>query len=96
MEEARLYHISEEAKVERMDHLPLIGAMIEKAGIVEKIDAVCKADPQLEISYGTSVKAMILSILKGKYPLYQVSEWIRHSCGELLFGEGGERAIHRR
>ena len=65
MGEEGLYHISEETKVERMDHLPLVGAIIDKAGVVEKIDALCKADPQLEISYGTCVKAMILSILRG-------------------------------
>ncbi len=71
-----------------MDHLPLVASFIDKARIPQVIDAYYPMDPQLEISYGTTVKAMILSILTGRYLLYKISRCIKLCCSEMLLGEG--------
>lgn len=65
--------------------LPIIGAYVNKLGIVETINRMCPAEG-CDVSPGHMVAAMILDTLCGRRPLYRLESTFEHLDIELLLG----------
>lgn len=70
----------------RLDHLPVAAAYCEKIGLGRIIDEQLQS--QMEVSPGQVVKAMVLDVLGGRQPLYQLQERFEMLDCELLLGKG--------
>jgi transposase len=67
---------------------PLIAAIIDRMGIVERIDRMLPDDHTYKLSVGTRIKAILINILTYRKALYRISEWYSHQDTELLLGQG--------
>jgi transposase len=79
--------IGEASKVDTLDHLPLAAAFGHQLKIIETIDELCPPHPGQALTHGQCVFAMILSILSGHYPLYEVAHWLKDLARDVLFGQ---------
>jgi len=68
---------------------PLIGALCDAFDLENTINnSVTWDEKQCKISPGTHVKALIISILSKRVPLYKIEKYYREQDLELLFGPG--------
>jgi transposase len=65
--------------------LPIIAAYVNKLGIVETVDRMCRAE-ECDVSPGHMVAAMILDTLTGRRPLYRLETTFENLDIELLLG----------
>jgi len=86
MTEAELI-IGEPSKSDILDHLPLAAAFGHQLKIIEIIDQHCPAHETQVLTHGQCIFAMMLSVLAGGYPLYQVGNWLKDVARDVLFGE---------
>ena len=78
-----------EMKVENLDHLGLIAGLIDKIGIVEKINELVGEQPGEIVSPGLVVKPMIINGLgMVSAPLYLFSKFFEGKAIEHLLGAG--------
>ena len=76
----------DEVTTKRLDHLPVIGLVLQRLGIAKLIDDRVPEDPRRRVSTGRCVEAMILAILMGRHTLYRVNELLEP--WDLLVGLG--------
>jgi transposase len=74
----------------RLDHLPLIRALITRLGIDEVLEQRLPKDPRNHVSDADCVTVMILNILHGRVALYQMERFLVHVDIEVLLGSGYE------
>ena len=83
--------MTSELKVENLDHLGLIAAVIDELGLVELLDELFPPHPDNHITTGQVVKAMILNCLGFlSAPLYLFSQFFESKPVAHLLGEGIE------
>ncbi len=76
-------------KIENLDHLGLVAAIVDEIGLVELTDELLPVHPLNPISPGQVVKAMILNGLGFvSAPLYLFSEFFEGKPVEHLLGAG--------
>lgn len=66
-------------------HLPMAAAYCRRLQLTETVNALVPSEMQL--SPGHAVQAMVLDVLSGRSPLYQVKEFLANQDRELLLGE---------
>ncbi len=86
MMEAKLI-IGEASKSDTLSHLPLAAAFGHQLRIIEIIDQQCPPHETHVLTHGQCIFAMMLSILAGGYPLYEVSNWLGDMARDVLFGQ---------
>jgi len=68
---------------------PVISNLMDSLGITGVLDSVVLWDErQCKLSVSAGVKAMIINILAGRTPLYNMGEFFQHQDMANLFGEG--------
>jgi Domain of unknown function (DUF4277) len=60
--------------VKRLDHLPLVGAMLRELDVKERLDALIPPHARNEVTVGECVEALVLVILTGEHALSRVAE----------------------
>ena len=84
-------------RVERLDHLGLIAAVINDLGLVSIIDARLTPDEQEAITPGEAIKGMILNGLGfANRPLSLTPQFFANKPLDLLFRPGVEAAMFNR
>jgi transposase len=79
----------ESVRVERLDHLGVIAAVIKDLGIIDMLDARLVPDRQEEITPGEAVAGMMLNGLGfANRPLSLTPQFFAHKPLDLLFHEG--------
>jgi hypothetical protein len=53
--------------VKRLDHLPLVGAMLRELAVKETLDALIPPHERHEVTVGECVEALVLTILTGEH-----------------------------
>ncbi len=86
MMEAKLV-IGEASKSDTLNHLPLAAAFGHQLRIIEIIDQHCPPHATHALTHGQCIFAMMLSILAGRYPLYEVGNWLGDVARDVLFGQ---------
>jgi hypothetical protein len=64
----------EVADVKRLDHLPLVGAMLRELAVKELLDAFIPPHERNEVTVGECVEALVLTMLTGEHALSRVPE----------------------
>ncbi|MFN3476938.1 MAG: IS1634 family transposase, partial [Candidatus Methylomirabilales bacterium] len=77
--------VPEVVGVKRLDHLPLVGAVLRYLEVKDTIDQLLPADPRHEVTAGEGVEALVLMILTGEHALYRVSETLAGYDLEVIF-----------
>jgi transposase len=60
--------------VKRLDHLPLVGAMLRELAVQETLDALIPPHARNEVTVGECVEALVLTILTGEHALSRVAQ----------------------
>jgi hypothetical protein len=60
-----------ELEIVDVDHLPAVTRIWDDLGLTELVNACIPQDPQLAISTGLVLKAMVLNVFDGRDPLYR-------------------------
>jgi Domain of unknown function (DUF4277) len=63
----------EVVEVKRLDHLPLVGAMLRELAVKETLDALIPPHKRHEVTVGECVEALVLMILPGEHALSRVA-----------------------
>lgn len=74
----------------RLDHLPLIRALITRLGIDTVLERLLPKDSRNHVSDADCVVVMILNLLHGRVALYQMERFLEHVDIEVLLGSGAE------
>ena len=76
-------------KVERLDHLGVVGGVIKDLSLIELIDARIAPSEREEITTGQAIAAMILNGLGfANRPISLTPQFFENKPVELLFGSG--------
>jgi transposase len=87
----------ESVRVERLDHLGVIAAVIKDVGIIDMLDARLVPDSQEEITPGEAVAGMMLNGLGfANRPLSLTPQFFANKPLDLLFHEGVHAAMFNR
>ena len=60
--------------VKRLDHLPLVGAMLRELAVQETLDALIPPPERHEVTVGECVEALGLTMLTGEHALSRVAQ----------------------
>jgi transposase len=60
--------------VKRLDHLPLVGAMLRELAVKDTLDVLIPAHDRNVVSVGECVEALVLTILTGEHALSRVAD----------------------
>lgn len=60
--------------VKRLDHLPLVGAMLRELAVKATLDALIPPHERNEVTAGECVEALVLTILTGEHALSRIAE----------------------
>ena len=60
--------------VKRLDHLPLIGAMLRELAVKDTLDVLLQPHERNEVTVGECVEALVLTILTGEHALSRVAD----------------------
>jgi transposase len=60
--------------VKRLDHLPLVGAMLRELAVKETLDALTPPHKRNRVTVGACVEALVLTILTGAHAVSRVAE----------------------
>jgi Domain of unknown function (DUF4277) len=71
--------------IKRLDHLPLVGAMLRELGVKDTLDALIPPHQRNAITVGECVEAMVLTILTGEHALSRVAETLAGYDLEVIF-----------
>jgi transposase len=86
MEEAQML-LGEASAVDTLDHLPIAAAFGHQLKLIEIIDELCPPHPDHAVTHGQCIFAIVLSILAGRYALYEIADWLKDIARDTLFGE---------
>ncbi len=82
-------HQATEITVSNLDHLSLIAGLLDKRGMVQKINELVGEQPGEIVSQGLAVKAIIINGLGHVWvPLYLFPNFFEGKAIEHLMGEG--------
>jgi hypothetical protein len=71
--------------VTRVDHLPLVGAMLRELAVKERLDAFIPPHERHAVTVGECVEALGLTILPGEHALSRVAETLAGYDLEVIF-----------
>jgi Domain of unknown function (DUF4277) len=60
--------------VKRLDHLPLVGALLRELAVKDTLDALIPAHDRHVVSVGECVEALVLTMLTGEHALSRVAD----------------------
>lgn len=69
-------------------HLPLVRAVLDQLGILDRIEEHCPTHALNRVSDAQCVGALVLNALCGRPSLYRMDEWLGRLDLEVLFGPG--------
>jgi transposase len=64
----------EVVEIKRLDHLPLVGAMLRELAVKDTLDAPILPHERHEVTVGECVEALVLTILTGEHALSRVAD----------------------
>lgn len=70
----------------RLGGLPILAHFFDLLKIQEIIDSHCPPDPQMNVTHGEAIKALLFCIFQGDHRLYCVSELLEQYDLKVLFG----------
>jgi hypothetical protein len=79
--------------VKRLDHLPLVGAMLRELAIKDTLDALIPRHERNAVTVGECIEALVLTILTGAHALSRVAETLAGYDLEVIFQRPME-AVH--
>jgi Domain of unknown function (DUF4277) len=71
--------------VTRVEHLPLVGAMLRELAITDTLDALIPPHERHAVTVGECVEALVLTILTGEQALSRVAETLAGYDLEVIF-----------
>jgi Domain of unknown function (DUF4277) len=71
--------------VKRLDHLPLVGAMLQELAVKEPLDALIPPHERHKVTVGECVEVLVLTILTGEHALSRVAEVLAGYDLEVIF-----------
>jgi transposase len=71
--------------VKRLDHLPLVGAMLRELAVKETLDALSLPHERNKVTVGECVEVLVLTILTGEHALSRVAEVLAGYDLEVIF-----------
>jgi transposase len=80
-------------EVKRLDHLPLVGAMLRELAVKETLDALIPPHERHEVTVGECVEALVLTILTGEHALSRVAQTLADYDLEVIFQRSMD-AVH--
>lgn len=72
-------------EVKRLDHLPLVGAMLRELVVKDTLDALIPPHERNAVTVGECVEALVLMILTGEHALSRVADTLAHYDLEIIF-----------
>src|SRR5262245_9305710 len=75
----------EVVEVKRLDHLPLVDAMLRELAVKETLDALIPPHERHEVTVGECVEALVLTILTGEHALSRVAQTLADYDLEVIF-----------
>lgn len=75
----------EVVEVKRLDHLPLVGAMLRELAVKETLEALIPPHERHEVTVGECVEALVLMILTGEHALSRVAGALAGYDLEVIF-----------
>jgi hypothetical protein len=76
---------AEIVEVKRLDHLPLVGAMLRELAVKDTLDALIPPHKRHAITVGECLEALVLTILTGEHALSRVAETLVDYDVEVIF-----------
>ena len=73
------------ADVKRLDHLPLVGAMLRELAVKDTLDALISPHKRNAVTVGECIEALVLTILTGEHALSRVAETLAGYDLEVIF-----------
>ena len=71
--------------VKRLDHLPLVGAMLRELAVKDTMDALIPPHARNEVTVGECLEALVLTILTGEHALSRVADTMAGYDLEVIF-----------
>jgi transposase len=62
--------------IKRLDHLPLLGALLRELAVKDTLDALIPAHDRNVVTVGECVEALVLTILTGEHALSRVADTV--------------------
>lgn len=72
-------------EVKRLDHLPLVGAMLRELAVKDTLDALIPPHERHAVTVGECVEALVLTILTGEHALSRVADTLASDDLEVIF-----------
>jgi hypothetical protein len=76
---------AEIVEVKRLDHLPLVGAMLRELAVKDTLDALIPPHKRHAVTVGECLEALVLTILSGEHALSRVAETLAGYDVEVIF-----------
>ncbi|MDQ3830479.1 MAG: DUF4277 domain-containing protein [Candidatus Tectomicrobia bacterium] len=71
--------------VKRLEHLPLVGAMLRELAITDTLDALIPPHERNAVTVGECIEALVLTVLTGEHALSRVAETLAGYDLEVIF-----------
>src|SRR5215510_2040711 len=71
--------------VKRLDHLPVVGAMLRELAVKDTLDALIPPHARHAVTVGECIEALVLTILTGEHALSRVAETLAGYDLEVIF-----------
>ena len=78
--------------VKRLDHLPLVGALLRELAVKDTLDALIPPHERHEVTVGECIEALVLTILTGEHALSRVADTLAGYDLEVIFQRPMEAA----
>jgi Domain of unknown function (DUF4277) len=72
-------------EVRRLDHLPLVRAMLREVAVQDILDALIPPHERNEVTVGECVEGLVLTILTGEHALSRVTDTMAGYDLEVIF-----------
>jgi transposase len=80
-------------EVKDLGCLAVLAGIWEELGLTDVVDGSVPCDPQVHMTAGQTMKALVLNIVGGRDPLYRVQNWAERVPLDVLIGEGAEASF---
>jgi transposase len=71
--------------IKRLDHLPLVGAMLRELAVKDALDSLIVPHERNAVTVGACIEALVLTILTGEHALSRVAETLAGYDLEVIF-----------
>jgi transposase len=71
--------------IKRVDHLPLVGAMLRELAVKDTLDTLLVPHERTVVTVGACIEALVLTILTGEHALSRVAETLAGYDLEVIF-----------